>query len=642
MIMKRLLTYVVLAAALVAWAPATCQPTIPLTEDGDYHLDEDYGVNFLNGSLRLSDFYTTADVQTKLKDLWGWAKYKGWSDAEIMSMRFFEAAWHDAFWRGQNGLYNAATPMPATDITGPAGKFLVTTNLPAATGIYSGKGSRFSDDSQWQHTFGSTELVMDHVGWKTNRFPEKFLIRSTSWGSTDAQGAWVHNLVIQHFNFNGARRQKNLVQGQPLTALVAIQDIGEACEIRDCYFEGSEGDGLLLVGATPGHYYNNSFFKCNGYGAVCEGSGTHVFFGPSGDENGLATIAGIPSRRSYFPTNGGSITVVGFKGETGTSPNDQSFRPFDGQAMYYFEGWWVVDIDGGKYSATAIYPYAFIHVKGPVNTPSITWNGVQFFGNSPRCILYDEATDTEYLFDGNAYATYMDNGRWTPKYGLKCDWPITIATAKRTTKGLLQHVGVDGATSWATAGIYNPYGAATPVPPPTCTWVLGPETCPTCTTGQAQVTCRTPYVSSSSGCTPATAKPQDQTRVQQCATPPPSGGPIETVSNWSNASATYSVSKPAWVATRTWTFTDLRPNALNYQMIANNGSKGIVVLPTGAMVLNTSGGDEVLLPAGTLKVGTAWSGTVTLPRAVDLTRFGALPGAGNAFLGTFKTMVVSK
>lgn len=618
----------------------------------NYFLDDDYGVDFLNGSKKLSELFTAAQVQTDRKELWGWAKFKGWSDDEIMSLRNMEAAWHDAFWRGQNGSrdngYAAATPMPAANITVPAGKFLVSTCLPVGPGIYTGQGSRFSDDGQQGHTFGSTELVMDHAGWKLSRFPEKFLMRTSNWGASDDLGAWMHHTVIRHFNFNGARRQTNLVQGQPTTALVAGWEFSEASDIYACFFHHSEGDGLLLKGATPTHISKCSAFNNNGHGAACVGSGNFEFDGFSGDENGLSLIGGKPG---YGLPGNGTITIIAFKYETGTSP--KAFRPFKGQAAFSFEGWWTVNIHGGTFASTAIYPYAFIHTKGPVNTPSITWDGVQFFGNAPKCILYDEATDTEYTFGGNAYATYHDNGRWTPAYGLKCDWPITIATAKRTPKGLLQHVGPDGATSWATAGIYSPYGAATPIPPPTCTWVLGTPVIGPCQPNGTQEV-RTPYVPSIAGCTPSGTKPADQVTSQPC-TPPTTGTviaklPADPQTGWSNTQAGYKLTVD-WKGTRKLDFAGLNPRSLASKSIVRNAAGDRVVIgPDGKLYVNIAGVERTAKNAAgadiVLTVNVAQNVTIDLWAPVDFTRVGdsnfTSSTNNNAFVGSWTKLTVSK
>jgi hypothetical protein len=81
------------------------------------------------------------------------------------------------------------------------------------------------------------------------------------------------------------------------------------------------------------------------------------------------------------------------------------------------------------------------------------------------------------------------------------------------------------------------------------------------------------------------------------------------------------------------------PSALTYQYIVTNADgKGLIMLPDGAVVDNTAGGDRPVLPAGTLKVGTAWTGTMTLPSPMHVRGFGAAPGQGNAWQGRVSGM----
>jgi hypothetical protein len=81
------------------------------------------------------------------------------------------------------------------------------------------------------------------------------------------------------------------------------------------------------------------------------------------------------------------------------------------------------------------------------------------------------------------------------------------------------------------------------------------------------------------------------------------------------------------------------PSALTYQYIVTNADgKGLIMLPDGAVVDNTMGGDRPVLPAGTLKVGVTWTGTMTLPSPMAVRQFGAAPGQGNAWRGTLAGM----
>lgn len=637
--MKKLITFL-LAAVVLASAHA---------QQMSWDLAADYAITWNNDGGLLRDKYTIAQVQgSDLKnggrpELYKWAKAKGWTDAEILRLGDCASAAMDVMWRGQGGDFTGQ-PFHAWNITYPHGRYPITYPIPVGSGQYIGQGSKQWDQANAVHGFGGTTLYLDSANWIAARSADRFIFRTVSWGQAEG---YTHAFLLAHFNLDGAKRAKWLTPGY-VCAGVAIWDCGETSKVEDIYAHDFDGDGFLFVRATPGHVSSCASFTNNRSGAAfigCSGA-TITFDAFSGDDCPVRYYV----RPGYDRGGGILLTASGAtKSETGLS---WQFAPYKAEMLLDAEGWTVFTSSGESIASATIHPDCVIRVKAdPGTTSSVSVRGLRLFGNR-RSLLHDVVGKKKYMVDkgtwGNPWSTFewtsYGGGQWWSPWGT----PLTVSAPFEGRLGYLPadpNTGVPIGTWDDVNGIpcwdYSRPCSSAPVPPPTCTWVLGTETCPACTTGQASVTCRTPYVSSVTGCTPTTAKPADQTRVQQCSAPPPTGSVIETVSNWTNASASYGVAK-AWTGTRTLTFTELRPNALNYQMICNNGSKGIVVLPNGSMVLNTSGSDEVLLPAGTLKVGTAWSGTVTLPRAVDFTRFGALPGAGNAFLGSIKTMVVSK
>ena len=180
--MKHLLTTFLVALSFLGFAQST-------TVD----LGIQYGVNFQNGNKTLTEQYgTAAAAKLKLKDLFGWAAAKGWSESEVMAMPFMESAWINAFWMGENGNYNSPAPAHAWNIHVPNGWFNITYPLPFASGMYSGEGARFHDGTN-AHSYGSTELRIDHTNWKTSRSADRMIMRSANWGSEDGYGAWVHD-----------------------------------------------------------------------------------------------------------------------------------------------------------------------------------------------------------------------------------------------------------------------------------------------------------------------------------------------------------------------------------------------------------------------------------------------------------------
>lgn len=587
------------------------------------------GVNFLNGSKTLTEIYgTVAKAKAARKHLFGWAAYKGMTDAEVMSFRFAEAVWHDGFWKGENGNYTSPAPAHAWRFIVGAGKFTVSGSLPVASGIYEGQSSRFSDQNG-VHSYGGTEWVIDHTNWKSRYWPDKIIMRSANWGA-EGNGAWVHHVVIRDMCFNGDRQSKWYVKDGKEGAGVALWDAAEVMSVERCYFIDFDKDGLLFARGTPARSFNCSFFRCNRYGMACMGSGNFMATGISGDENGLALIGGYGA---FGRPGNAQITIVGFKHETSTS---DPFRPWKGTPLLHFEGWVTAVITGGTFASAWTTPYTFIHINPTINTSSVEWSGVQFFGNAPKCILYDELKATEYAFVGNAYATPMEQGHWHKDYGLKNDW-VTIPASVRAMKGgRLQHVGTDGATSWATAGLYDITGGvvAPPVTPPVVVPpvvvppVTPPVTAPTGTIGL--------YTFSSGTAAAITGTGGNMTRTHGSTTM--SGGKLTNA----NASTSYSV---AWKGSTVYTFTGLTWNGdMSYRLLVglkdtDGQGRGIMVRPDGSLIDNrVSQGDKVIAPAGTIKSGKV-NVTVTIA-PMDATFFGASPGSGNSWLGSLEELKV--
>jgi hypothetical protein len=602
------------------------------------NLFTDYGIQFLNGSNSLTQQYgTTTAAQAKFPHLFGWARAKGWTDAEIMSLAHMEAAWHDCFWRGEAGNYNSPNPGHAWNITVPAGRFRITYPLIFAQGKYQGAGSRFSDGTG-NHTYGSTELRVDHAAWKANRSADRIIMRSANWGVDGGYGAWVHHYTITAFMFNGARRSNWITPNSPESAGIGAWDSGEASHISDCYFDQWEKDGILCVRGTPIYIESCSAFNVNRFGFALVGGGSVTYTAISGDESGIALVGGI---EGYGRPGAGRIVVHGAKQETSTGGE---FRPWKGSSFMRLEGWYNVSIAGVSYASSWTTPYDFISwKKGPGNFSSISVTGTHYFGNAPRCIFYDETRNLEYLFEGNAWQNHVQSWVWDEQHGLKTPWKTITPNVRGGTAGRLQHVGPDGATSWATAGIYDPTGGTVAPPPqPTpCTYTYSAWSA--CNNGTQT---RTVVSSTPAGCTGTPVLSQPCTIVVE--PPPPSSTFNFTTATWNPAPGSVTASRitnsngsakgVVNITARTFTFT-ITPTSLSYVLVLNKGGRGIILLPNGSIVDNTTpNNDVVLLPAGTLALNVKKTVTVTLPVVRTFDRIGAGDGAGNCFKGTLETL----
>src|SRR5690606_7863087 len=106
-----------------------------------------------------------------------------------------------------------------------------------------------------------------------------------------------------------------------------------------------------------------------------------------------------------------------------------------------------------------------------------------------------------------------------------------------------------------------------------------------------------------------------------------------------NALAHYPVS---WTGVTEVTITGLTWSGTpNYQMIMGTAqNRGLVVLPDGSVVRNDLGGDVTVAPRGAVQSGKLINLTITLSPPMNVTWFGASPGAGNAWQGSMQELRV--
>jgi hypothetical protein len=476
------------------------------------HLGTAYNIDHITGPRLLSETGTIAQQSAKYVHTFGWARQRGWTDAEIMSLSHAEAAWHNAFWSGENGNYSSQAPGHAINIEVPAGKFPVTFPLPFAQGIYKGQGSRFHD-SNGTHSYGSTEWYIDHPAWKASKSADRFCLRSANWGVEGGYGAWNHHYRIQDFYFNGRKRSQWIIPGSAESAAIGAWDSGEASVITHCYAADFEKDGFLFVRGTPASIEYCSAFTTNRFGFAAIGSGNLLLIRPSGDENGVALVGGGPG---YGRPGSSQITIIGAKHETSTS---SEFKPWKGSALVDFDGWLTLTVQGATYASGWTEPYCLIRIKGDVNRSSIKVSGLQLFGNVPKVLVYDEVNNREHLTRGDAWNGTNDEFHWSIATGVTTPYGPATVNNRTGPKGRLQHVGPDGATSWATAGIYDPAGGlVAPPPQPTpCTYTTGAWSA--CVNGTQTRT----VTASPAGCT---GTPPASTQPCTVTPPPPTAGDL--------------------------------------------------------------------------------------------------------------------
>lgn len=581
--------------------------------------------------------FTVSTAQAKFPAYW--KKWKEWNraDADFLLNTFMTAAHEQISWeRGSANIHWGAMP-GGPGMNGTPLKFNQQLRWPF--GEVTGSGLFIA-------SLSDTMAVPDHDRWNGDRKKRNVLV-SWSYGVNGLYG-YHEGAFLDKIRFWGDKRSKYNDPSYESSGVVLF-DAGEGSKIERVKCDYFNSHGLHIERGTPAHISNVSAFL-NGLAGVafvgCEGNSVEM--GVLSVDDNLWALAMLSSADREA---GGRFNIGLIKLESGTT--SEAEWAANGYAQHRYTGQPI--ICRGLFNLNiGMLSYASTHIR----SAQLFWVDPRLKNGTPVASRIECRGIGKGAPPNAGFAALLVDSRlgtWYEAPPPETAWHMvytTIDGVLRLNGEVVQPSGIfpkgAGPMSFARPGETLNFAAGTPqqqvtstapIPPPvTCTWVEQAGAWSACNNGTQSRTIT--YVPSVDGCTPTMPKPADRTETQPC-TMPPTGSVIETVSNFSNASATYGVAK-AWAGSHIFVFTSLKPLALNYQMICNNGSKGIVVLPNGSMVLNTSGGDEVLLPAGTLKVGVAWSGTITLPRAVDFTRMGALPNAGNAFLGSWTKLEVKR
>lgn len=355
-----------------------------------FYLDKEYGVAWNRDNTLQALGYTYATAKAKFGALIPWLESLGWSQAEVLGLYEFCAAWNDAFWRG-NG-YFSESPI-YSNITGtrcniiaPHGAYRLNFPCLVNQGTYEGQGAGEYSGSPNQST-GGTGLYIDHSTWMNTRAPERFCLKSANWG-TDT---YTECCTIKGFRFEGGRT--NMIHDPSfVSAGVGMFDSGEASSIQSCYAFGFNTDGFMTVRGTPGSFAWCSSFSNGryGFGMIGNDLSTTTFIGCSGDDNNF--LYGVES--GFGRPGGGTTTVLGNKSESGkrTPSRKQGLFKGVGAVNFICNG---ASLDSTDGTTTAV-EVDFQTYNGQVDISGIRQNGI------PNALkLTAKGVTKTYLSPGN-------------------------------------------------------------------------------------------------------------------------------------------------------------------------------------------------------------------------------------------------
>jgi hypothetical protein len=323
----------------------------------------------------LSAKYDYAGVKAKYPAFIIWAEYKGLTQAEILSVNEFAAAWNNEVWATDGYIapyVQDAYPQNGCQSRGnidASGVLYAKTNIPCtiAFGIYSGGGTGNYTDANG--STGGTQIEVDHATWVKRVFPERNLFQTDTWGNDQISG-YQESFIFQGFRLEGGWTDK--VHDPSFSSSgVAIWDSGETSRVQHNYAYGFNSYGFQNVRGTPSIFDGCSAFSNGiaGFGLLGNDLSTIAVYSPSGDDNpALIYIEG-----AYGRPGGGTVTVISNKNENGKRqpPRDQVFIRARGACNIVAIGTWV----HSTYSVANVIEIDFQDFNGGLDVSGLRYDG---------------------------------------------------------------------------------------------------------------------------------------------------------------------------------------------------------------------------------------------------------------------------
>lgn len=356
-----------------------------------FDLAKEYGVDTSRDKILKDLGYTYTQAAGAFKALIPWLESQGWSQAEVLNLYEFNAAWNDAFLRGcgyfsENPVYSNLTGA-RLNIIAPHGAFRVNYPCLFNQGNYQGQGAGNYSGASGQST-GGTGIYIDHGSWMTARSPERFCLKSITWG---LESGYAECFTVSGFRFEGGKTG-SVHDPSYISAGMGIWDSGEASKVESCYAFGFNSYGFMNVRGTPSRFDQCSAFSNGifGFGLIGNDLSTVTITGPSGDDNGA--LIGV--RSGYGRPSGATVTVIGAKSESGKRTPYRKQKLFDGQGAgnWTITGAWVHAIDG---------PECVIACDFQTYNGQIDVSGLRHDGYSVALKLTSNGATTTYASPGN-------------------------------------------------------------------------------------------------------------------------------------------------------------------------------------------------------------------------------------------------
>ena len=281
------------------------------TGQGHYNLEDVYGVNYINGSMKLSELYSLAVAQNKFAKMFAWytSVGGGQNNAWVMNTYHGNAAAIEAILQG-----NEQTPLGTARIGSnntiewPRGIYLINVSVTYDGNKIYGRGTNTAFTGA-----DNTVLALDRAGWQgTNGTLRDIFFPSTYGGNTGS--SWTEGTNIDNFRLEGGSSYR-WYDGVTTDSGIRTWDMGECSKIGKIYAIGFNGDGISTERGTPTYIDQVSAFSnaLGGIGIYGGSLGTVNINMLSGDDNTCMLRVRPGSGRPA----GGTINVGEIKSESG-------------------------------------------------------------------------------------------------------------------------------------------------------------------------------------------------------------------------------------------------------------------------------------------------------------------------------------
>lgn len=558
------------------------------------------------------------------------------TDAEFLRLSWFDASWGQAKYAGQGGGQPIETGYLSSNnhISVPDGTFYTTIPTEFSSGEYEMQGPGYTEAG---NDSINSKLTTWHENWLGHPEQRHGLV-SGSWGFQGNLG-YVEGTCMVNFRVDGRQDATDAIRRSRFEQnLVMSWKPGEVTDTARVFAENSRTNGIVLFGPTPTKLGNISAFQCVKAGlSIWGGWGGTISADLLSSDNCGAMLEFVP----FNGEAGGTMWLDAIKNETMVATEGRTWR---GQCIGILRGQYLLRIGvisgavkGGRLPALFIVDDAISGDRAQGNYLEFGIKGMNYdylVHDIRRGMAYPGLGDYrsgKVEYDAATGEMVRMGKQMTPVYGVAkyrvahtpgSLAPIDIRTSANPAP--YRHIIAGPPAFQETIYLDAP-------PSVTCEWVLGaPGAWSDCVNGQQTRT--TPYVSSVPGCTPTTAKPADRVETQAC-TPPPAGGVIAVLNNYSNTDPNRSV-PVIWKGVKRIRFTNLRVDSVpNFQRIAYRDAAdtaGLRVDGTGRWK-SPLGPNCTQSPAAFVP-GTYPTAEIILPIATDFAFFLANRSNGAAWL----------